>query len=200
MPFCTECGNKVELSWKNCPHCGKQILSSGVKDLDLSNAMGKSSKQKSITSISAAPKSRRIAAALIDLLISGGLTYVGYSFILKKSFFSTTKLRWMLFRAALLFIPAIYLLIRDSLGGKSFGKLIMNITTIKKSNGKSAGFIESLLRNSILSIIAIPILGWISFAVISVFIAAQIFMGREQRFGDNFADTIVIDDRDLPFG
>jgi hypothetical protein len=154
--------------------------------------------EKSID-IPVASRTKRIIAALIDLTIGIGLALLAYAFMLKRIAITGTKIRWILLRALLPFLPAVYFLLKDSLSGKSFGKLILSLTTINVENKKPCDLTDSLLRNSLLAIVAIPILGWIAFSVFSVLIAVQIIMGRTKRIGDDFAKTMVIDDRNLEF-
>ncbi len=197
MPFCTNCGHEVNLSWANCPKCGK--VQNGTISVE-----GNQEAKKEIPSIKnkepdiqVASKMRRLASGAIDLMIGGGLAFFTYWYLLKKTFFTGTQLRWLIVRALIPLIPALYFLLKDSLGGKSIGKLVLNLSTVNVKSKKPIGIVDSLLRNSMLAVVAIPVLGWISFVVITLVITIQVIMGYPQRAGDRFAKTIVIADRDL---
>jgi len=153
--------------------------------------------QGHVLNIPPASPMKRTIAGLIDLSIGIGLTFLAYAFMVKRIAITGTKIRWMILKALLPFFPALYLLLKDSLGGKSFGKLILGLTTINIDKKMPSGIADSILRNSLLALVAIPVLGWIAFSVLALLIGIQIIMGREKRLGDEFAKTIVIDDRNL---
>lgn len=195
MPFCVNCGKKIEINTEKCPDCGEIILSfkktipPTEKDAD----------KKSIEPIPQAASFKRIISGIFDLSISVGLTLMAWFFIIKRMAATGTKIRWLIFKLILPFLPALYLVFKDSLGGKSFGKMIFGLTTINIDKAKPANFTDSLLRNAIMAIVAIPVLGWIAFSVIAVFIGIQIAMGKPRRLGDDFAKTMVIEDKYLDY-
>ena len=195
MPFCVNCGKKIELNTEKCPDCGeiilpyKKTIPPTEKDAD----------KKSIEPIPQAASFKRIISGIFDLSISVGLTLMAWFFIIKRMAATGTKIRWLIFKLILPFLPALYLVFKDSLGGKSFGKMIFGLTTINIDKAKPANFTDSLLRNAIMAIVAIPVLGWIAFSVIAVFIGIQIAMGKPRRLGDDFAKTMVIEDKYLDY-
>ncbi len=113
-------------------------------------------------------------------------------------------------------IPAIgffagltYLLLCDGLfEGKSIGKSLTGLKVVDKDNRENCGFKESVFRNfpfAVAFIIfglfkVIPLLGWlISFVVIvgiHIF-ESLVIIGSENgmRFGDELANTRVVDDK-----
>lgn len=195
MPFCVNCGKKIELNTEKCPDCGeiilpfKKTIPPTEKDAD----------KKSIEPIPQAASFKRIISGIFDLSISVGLTLMAWFFIIKRMAATGAKIRWLIFKLILPFLPALYLVFKDSLGGKSFGKMIFGLTTINIDKAKPANFTDSLLRNAIMAIVAIPVLGWIAFSVIAVFIGIQIAMGKPRRLGDDFAKTMVIEDKYLDY-
>jgi hypothetical protein len=198
MPFCYNCGNQVQLDWKICPQCGKEIHR--ISNIDQDSISPDKRNDKTVSQeIAVALPARRIVADLIDLVVGIGLIFFAYYFMAERELFTVTRFRWMIFRALMPLLPAIYFLLKDSLGGKSFGKLVIGLTTINLSKRKSASLSDSLLRNAIFAIIAIPIIGWIIFGVIAVLVGIQIIKKRPQRLGDDFANTMVIEDRNMDY-
>ena len=109
-------------------------------------------------------------------------------------------------RMFLLFcLPAAYLVLRDSLGGKSIGKFMFGLTTWNVEDRKPAGFAESVLRNWLLSCVILPpyitvfrltlSFGMLLCAFVSLLFALQILFGGGRRIGDGTAGTIVVEDR-----
>ena len=194
MPFCMNCGHEVDLAWTHCPKCGKiQNESSIVVEAQEEKKKDQSIDNKELD-LHTASKVKRLVSGTIDLMVGGGLAFSTYSYLLKKTFFTATNLRWMIVRALIPLIPALYFLFKDSLGGKSIGKLILNLSAVNVKSEKPIGIVDSLLRNAMLAIVAIPVLGWIAFFIITLVITVQIIIGRPQRVGDQFAKTIVIED------
>lgn len=190
MPYCVNCGAKIELTWEKCSNCGAslaKIATSGV--IKEENNYKKE--------IPAASPSKRICSGLIDCIIAISLTLFIWVLIAKKVPISGTRIRWMIIGLILPFLPALYFVLKDSLGGKSFGKMIVGLTTISLDKLKPINLPESLLRNAIFALIAIPIIGWFAFLVFAIFVGVQIVIGRPQRLGDAFARTMVIDDRNI---
>ena len=154
-------------------------------------------KEIDITKIPSASPSKRICSGLIDFIIAIGLTLLVWTIIGKKIALSGTKSRWLILRLILPFLPALYFVLKDSLGGKSFGKMIVGLTAVSLDKLKPASISDSLLRNAIFALIAIPVIGWFAFLVFAILSGVQIILGRPQRLGDGFAHTVVIDDRNL---
>jgi uncharacterized RDD family membrane protein YckC len=85
-------------------------------------------------------------------------------------------------------VPNPYLLLKDSIEGKSVGKLIMGLAVYNEKDRRAGGFLDSIIRNWYL---AIPWLGPTLFALL---IGATILAGRKKRLGDQWAKTKVISD------
>ncbi len=78
-------------------------------------------------------------------------------------------------------IPFAYFVFSDALpNGQSIGKLILGMSVVSKSTGKSCTVIQSFFRN-----VFSPIFGTID--------AILVFTEKRQRLGDKLANTIVID-------
>jgi hypothetical protein len=143
------------------------------------------------TTFPAAPRVRRIVAALIDLVI-------GAVFMIP---FELTPM-WMapfvksnVFVKLIRFIPVFYLLLRDSLGGRSVGKALMGLVTWDRNLKRPANVVDSVVRNWPLVLTLIPWVGWAVSGLLSLVMAVQILVGARQRFGDGFATTQVVDEK-----
>jgi len=129
------------------------------------------------------PNLKRLIAGIIDILIVSGIFFA--------LLFYRKLIIAMVFRRGLaLFIPHLYLLLKDSIEGKSIGKLIVGIMVFNEKEKKVGGVLDSIIRNWYL---AVPFVGPTLFALI---IATQILMGK-RRLGDRSAGTIVITDSDF---
>lgn len=192
------CGAQIELSSERCFNCGTNLAELSPIEVK-KKATTEIPKREDIdlSKIPSASPFKRILSGLIDCVIVIGLTLLVWAFIGKKITLSGIKLRWMILGLILPFLPALYFVLKDSLGGKSFGKMIVGLTTINLDKLRPANIADSLLRNALFAFIAIPILGWIAFFIIAISVGIQIIMGRSQRLGDGFAHTRVIDDRNL---
>ena len=92
-----------------------------------------------------------------------------------------------------------YILIADGFsGGRSIGKRVIGLQTVRPDRREAAGFRESIIRNLPFAVaqvaFAIPYVGWlISIAIIAF--EAVLIVGNEQgrRFGDEVAGTQVLD-------
>jgi len=92
-----------------------------------------------------------------------------------------------------------YILIADGFaGGRSIGKRLIGLQTVRPDRREAAGFRESIIRNLpfavALFVFAIPYVGWlVSIAVIAF--EAVLIVGNEQgrRLGDEIAGTQVLD-------
>lgn len=88
-------------------------------------------------------------------------------------------------------------MLRDSLGGKSFGKMFMGISVVSLARLRPASIGDSLLRNSVFLVGLIPFAGVAAILILNAIMALQILSGKAQRLGDRFANTMVIDDSNL---
>lgn len=133
----------------------------------------------------AAPFNTRVAAGIIDMIISIGLTGV-----------SSSVLPHFAQKVAFL-IGVAYLLTRDSLpflGGQSVGKKVMKLRAVTLDGKPLTGNWEAgILRNLIL----IPCAGLIEFVVLLIR-EGKPEMGK--RLGDEWAKTKVIVDDSTPAG
>ena len=92
-----------------------------------------------------------------------------------------------------------YILIADGFaGGKSIGKRLVGLHTIRVDGRESAGFQESIIRNLPLGgaqlAYAVPYIGWLASLAILAF-ESFLIIGNEQgrRLGDEVAGTQVLD-------
>jgi uncharacterized RDD family membrane protein YckC len=91
---------------------------------------------------------------------------------------------------AVLFIPALlYSLFKDWFGkGESWGKRACGIRTIRLASGKPCDWGDSLVRNLIMSLLAlIPFVGWLVEPI------ALLSARNRRRLGDLAAGTMVIE-------
>jgi len=170
MPFCNQCGNGYSIGEIRCSKCGTSLPS-------FSRESPNDFRSKEFLN----PKLRRFVAGVIDLSVTFGIIFA--------LFFSRKLVIALLFRRGLaLIIPNLYLLLKDSIEGKSIGKLLMGILVYNEKEKKPAGLLDAIIRNWYL---AIPILGPTLLAVV---IGAEILSGKKRRLGDKAAGTIVIID------
>lgn len=92
-----------------------------------------------------------------------------------------------------------YILIADGFaGGKSIGKRLVGLHTIRVDDRESVGFQESIIRNLPLGgaqlAYAVPYIGWLASLAILAF-ESFLIIGNEQgrRLGDEVARTQVLD-------
>ena len=92
-----------------------------------------------------------------------------------------------------------YILIADGFaGGRSIGKRLIGLQTVRPDRRAAAGFRESIIRNLPFAVaqlaFAVPYVGWIVSVVIIAF-EAVLILGNEQgrRLGDEVAGTQVLD-------
>ncbi len=92
-----------------------------------------------------------------------------------------------------------YILIADGFaGGKSIGKRVVGLQTIRLDSREAAGFRESIIRNLPLGgahiVYAVPYVGWLVSLAIVLF-EGLLVIGNEQgrRLGDEIARTQVLD-------
>jgi len=198
MPFCSSCGSAYEFGINHCPKCGHELPKlNSILENNKSKELPKG-EEKDLTAIPVAQAAKRISAGVVDIIIGIGLLLfviriILFRLILRRAFirgFFTSLVIYAIFAAA-------YFLFRDSLKGKSIGKLLFGLTVINVERKRPADIADSLLRNAIFAFIVVPFAGWIIFILLSGLISLQIFMGKEQRIGDKFAHTKVIEDRYL---
>jgi len=169
MPYCQNCGNSFLPGDIKCTKCG----------INLEEAVNQKIIGKKIYNFSN-PVLRRAIAALIDYSIVIGA-------ILFFIFFKRRALPFLLIRRVLAIIIApLYFLLKDSLFGKSIGKLFGGIMVFNEKENKRGSILDSIIRNWYL---VIPVVGPTIFAVI---MAVQLISGKRQRMGDKAASTIVI--------
>ena len=92
-----------------------------------------------------------------------------------------------------------YILIADGFaGGKSIGKRLVGLQTVRMDSRDAAGFRESIIRNLPLGgaqlAFAVPYVGWLASLAILAF-EGLLIIGNEQgrRLGDEVARTHVLD-------
>ncbi len=92
-----------------------------------------------------------------------------------------------------------YILIADGFsGGRSIGKRLIGLQTVRPGQREAAGFRESIIRNLPFAVahvaFAVPYVGWLLSIAIIAF-EAVLIVGNEQgrRFGDEVAGTQVLD-------
>jgi uncharacterized RDD family membrane protein YckC len=92
-----------------------------------------------------------------------------------------------------------YILIADGFaGGRSIGKRLIGLQTVRLDPREAAGFRESIIRNLPFAVaqlaFAVPYVGWIVSGAIIAF-EAVLILGNEQgrRLGDEVAGTQVLD-------
>lgn len=92
-----------------------------------------------------------------------------------------------------------YILIADGFaGGRSIGKRLIGLQTVRPDRREAAGFRESIIRNLPFAVaqlaFAVPYVGWIASVAIMAF-EAVLILGNEQgrRLGDEVAGTQVLD-------
>lgn len=168
MPFCNKCGNKYVEGETKCPGCGEEVPSFAMQRTN--NASG----QDKI-------RFKRFLAGAVDLGIALGMFAL---------LFFSRRFTIALFarRGTAFVLPLLYLLLKDSIEGKSIGKLLTGILVYNEQEKKAGGIFDSIIRNWYL---AIPVIGPTLMALV---IGAQILSGKKKRLGDDMAETVVISD------
>ncbi len=189
MPYCQHCGAESTSIKRICSSCGKDTAF--IPDLENSSAaQGEDAISGSFSTLSPSSKGPRLLAAAVDAAIAGGLLFALHRYQFLPSLVS----KYQLF---LSIVPALYLILRDSLGGKSVGKLVVGITVVNVSENKIASIGDSFLRNGLFAVVAIPKYGLIGGVIIASIMLLQILFGKGRRLGDKFANTRVVSDRSL---
>jgi uncharacterized RDD family membrane protein YckC len=197
MPYCVKCGKNYEIGEKYCSHCGAEVYREEYKanHYEINSDSVKEQNLSKLGDLPAAKIGLRLGAGFIDVVIGTVLIFIIIRIIFFRLILNRAFIRGFISVLIIYAISALYFLLRDGLQGKSIGKLIFGLTTVNIEDNKPADISDSLLRNSILAIIVIPIVGWIAFLLISTVIAVQISLGKKQRLGDRFANTLVIEDK-----
>jgi hypothetical protein len=112
------------------------------------------------------------------------------------------------FRSALPYAPAVYVLFRDAIGGRSLGKLLVGLVVWDDRAARPAGFLDSVIRNAPFAVLLIPVGGplvqgllWPLYiiklvaAMLSVTMLWQILRRHPRRILEGPATTHVIDSR-----
>jgi uncharacterized RDD family membrane protein YckC len=173
MPFCKNCGEEHAADETVCGKC-QTLLSSEMTS-------GPQPTSEIVLEELQASKILRIVAGTIDLVIVAFLSTI---FLWPK--FRMVKLTPIMFGINLS-IPSFYLAFKDSIDGKSVGKLLTGLTVFNRVQKKPIGFAESVTRNWYL---AVPFFGP---TLLSAMAMAQILLSN-QRWGDRSANTLVIQD------
>ena len=117
---------------------------------------------------------RRLLAFLIDYFVIYILCYIVIFTLVK------TESLVVLYTP---YIPLFYMLLKDALfAGQSIGKKVLGIQVIDVSNGAACSYLESFKRN-------LPIF-FVPFALL--FGTADILKKKIQRFGEGWANTVVV--------
>lgn len=176
VPFCNKCGAQYTFGSPSCNQCGTPLPA-----LPPEVAAGPDTVRQNKN-----PQIKRIIAGLLDVLIA--------FLIVSPLFFSKKMLVVLLAKRLIWFLPGIYLLLKDSFGGKSIGKLLTNILVVNELTHSPGNVMDSIKRNLPL---VIPIVGPTVFAAI---IGIQLILGRKKRLGDDMANTVVLADFDYQKG
>ncbi|MBK6900824.1 MAG: zinc ribbon domain-containing protein [bacterium] len=198
---CPACSAGYPDEARFCPRCGKTVPKRPSVESDDGAGTGVQSKrdQELQKAPTAARATKRIIAGAIDIAIA-----ILIMEALRRSPVATV-LRW---RSFILFcLPAAYLVFKDTILGKSAGKMVVGLTTWNVNDARAAGFSESVLRNWMFFCLILPpyvrlfrltlSFGMILCAVVSCILGLQIALGKGRRFGDGAAGTIVVEDIQL---
>jgi hypothetical protein len=143
-------------------------------------------------------RARRAFAGVVDLSIATALAVVLFRLLLVR-FTVRTHLLLFLVSLAAACAPAAYLILRDALGGKSIGKLLVGLAVVNPARRRRGGLADSVLRNLVFGFAVVPLVGWvITFAIAGV-AGVAILSGRPTRIGEGLTDARVMDDRSAEF-
>jgi hypothetical protein len=73
--------------------------------------------------------------------------------------------------------------------------MVVGLVVYDISEGRRAGFLESVLRNWPLALAGIPYVGWAIAGLSTLVMSVQVLLGHKQRFMDGSATTQVIEER-----
>lgn len=189
MPYCQYCGAESASIKQICPSCGKDMVH--IPTVENGFITGdESSNAVDFNALPPSDKAPRVLAAAVDAAIVMGLLFA----LRRYQFFPPVLSKFQFF---LYLLPALYLIFRDGLGGKSVGKLLAGITVVNVQENRVASIGDSFLRNCLFAVIAIPGYGWVGGALIAGVMFLQVLFGNGSRFLDAFAKTRVVGDRSL---
>ena len=149
-------------------------------------------------------RARRLGAFAIDLGFVGVLT--GFAIFLPPD--PGLEPGGVSVYTFLSYVPAAYLLFRDSIAGRSLGKLAMGLVVWDERTSRPAGLMDSVIRNAAFALLLIPLGGplvqgmlWplylvkLAGSMICVVMLWQILRRRPRRILEGPATTRVIDAR-----
>ncbi len=191
MSTCTQCLAEQDSQASFCSKCGAQLHEALESIVVTGTPPGSIPRETQLETYPAAPRVRRLFAAAIDIAI-GSLFLIP---LISLPIWMGAFVKGSFLTKILRFLPALYLLFRDSIGGRSIGKALMGLVTYDRSLRRPANVIDSVVRNWPLAFTLIPWIGWILSCVFTAIIAIQILIGRPRRLGDGFATTQVIDEK-----
>jgi uncharacterized RDD family membrane protein YckC len=168
MPYCETCGTEYPTGQNSCTNCNNSLQV--VEEIPTSAKTQLTDREITAT------KSRRIIAGIIDIVVVIALGLLMLSPRLRLLNMIGLK-KFLSF-----FIPAFYLLLKDSFDGKSIGKLFTGLTVFNTIEKKPAGIGDNILRNWVILIPFVPIILFIQIII------------KNKRWGDEMAHTIVIKD------
>lgn len=147
---------------------------------------------------------RRLGAFAIDVVFTGALMLVAMLLPVDTDL----TLRENAYRSVLPYVPAVYVLFRDAIGGRSLGKLLLGLVVWDDRASRPAGFLDSVIRNAPFAVLLLPLGGplvhgllWPLYlvklvaAMLSVTMLWQILRRHPRRILEGPATTHVIDTR-----
>ena len=189
MPFCNHCGTQFKEGETLCTNCNMPL----PKEIQVHD-------NNQTTESPKATRKQRIFAGLIDIFVAMAIAKISLS---PKFLFAKAGI----VKFAIWVLPILYLLLKDSIEGKSIGKLLAGITAYNTVENKPAGFADSILRNWPLFFAApfVVIFPCIPgpLRMVSLFFAIPLIAlffqigTKNRRWGDGMANTIVIKDSKL---
>lgn len=191
MSTCAQCHTEIHPDARFCGSCGASLAVTAAPMSVAAQAAVAISPAVEAGEFPAAPRVRRLVAAAIDVAIGCVFLFALVGIPAWMSPFVRDNFLTKMLR----FIPALYLLLRDSIGGRSIGKALMGLVTYDLNLKRPANVVDSVVRNWPLALAAIPVIGWMLCGALSIVIVGQILLGRPQRLGEGFASTQVIDEK-----
>ncbi len=173
MPYCGNCGTEYQSGQSYCTKCNNPL--SNIEQTKPPEV------KKLSTDDIVAPRTLRIVAGIIDIMVAVALTFLLLSPRLRMLNMIGIK-RIISFSA-----PGLYLILKDCIDGKSIGKLFLGLTVYNTIEKKPTGLADSIIRNWFLGI---PIIGP---TIMSALMLIQIIL-TNKRWGDKMTHTIVIKD------
>lgn len=185
MAFCSTCGAEYAGERSRCTSCGATLLAHPPEIVET----GMEFVDRDI-------RLRRSLAGLIDLGVAAALVAAIFRLVVLRYTLRTRAVVLVIFFAAAL-IPGIYLLLRDSWRGKSFGKLLMGLSVVNVRHRRRGSIADSVLRNLVFGFAIVPVVGWVVTLVIAIIAGVAVLSGRTSRIGEGLTDARVVDDRTL---